>query len=53
MQSTLRPLVVVLMVFLMGATLTHAESPDFSTVVETVDKLIGLNTSALYESASG
>ena len=38
MQSTLRPLVVVLMVFLMGTTLTHAESPDFSTAVGTVDK---------------
>ena len=38
MQSTLRPVIVVLMVFLMGTTLTHAESPDFSTVVGTVDK---------------
>lgn len=38
MQSTLRSLIVVLMVFLMGTTLTHAESSDFSTVVGTVDK---------------
>ena len=38
MPSTLRPLIVVLMVFLMGTTLTHAESSDFSTVVGTVDK---------------
>ena len=38
MPSTLRPLIVVLMVFLMGRTLTHAESSDFSTVVGTVDK---------------
>lgn len=36
MQATRQPLVVMLVIFLLGTA--HAESPDFSTVVGTVDK---------------
>ena len=38
MRTNLRPLIVVLVIFLLGTTLVHAESPDFSTAVGTVEK---------------